>query len=237
MSTAFKLLSYNVHRARSAFRKRDIAQSVARILDFSSADAVCLQEVWQDEGFQAHRLEEHTQERWDHRVFAATAQFPAGVQGNAVLSRRALTGWRQFDVTIPHREPRGLLHVTLAGATPVALFCVHFGLKAHERRRQAALLRDYIEAEVDKDAPLFIAGDFNDWRRELAPLMRRSLGASEVMEAASGKLGRTFPALWPVLALVRIYFRNCRLKRARIVRDRACLLLSDHLPIEAEFEI
>ncbi len=235
----FKLLSYNVHRGRSAIRRRDICSHVAQILDFSSADAVCLQEVWQDEGFDAHRLESHTQERWEHRVFSQTAAFVRGVQGNAVLSSMPVAEWRHFDVSIPHREPRGLLHATLTspGRTPVALFCVHFGLMARERRQQAALLKDYIAAHVDPAAPLFVAGDFNDWRRELTGFFRDELGTREVMSEVQGKLGRTYPSFLPVLALDRIYFRNCRLKRARIVRDRACLSLSDHLPIEAEFEL
>lgn len=236
----FKLLSYNVHRGRSAFRRRDITASVAEILDFSSADAVCLQEVWRDEGFDVHRFEEHTRARWDHRVFAQTAAFRRGVQGNAVLSRMPVAAWRHFDVSIPHREPRGLLQATLqprGGSREVELFCVHFGLKATERRRQVELLTRFIDEHIAPDAPLFIAGDFNDWRCELTGAFERGLGMKEVMCEAGGKLGRTYPALAPFLPLDRIYFRNGRLKRARIVRDRACLMLSDHLPIEAEFEL
>jgi endonuclease/exonuclease/phosphatase family metal-dependent hydrolase len=240
MTDLLKLLTYNVHRGRSAFRRRDVCAEIAGILDFSSADVVCLQEVWQHDGVDRHQLEDHTADLWEHRVFARNVTFRQGAQGNAVLSRLPVTLWNNFDISIARREPRGILHTQLqvpGKDAHVTVFCVHFGLTLSERRRQAALLEQFIGRHVPHGAPYFVAGDFNDWTGELHGFFRDRLHAHEVMQEASGRAGRTFPALWPLLSLDRIYFRNCRLKFARVVRERRCLALSDHLPIEAEFEI
>jgi endonuclease/exonuclease/phosphatase family metal-dependent hydrolase len=233
MRRPFKLLTYNVHRGLSAIRRRDICERVSRILDFSSAHALCLQEVWQHEGFDRHQLEEHLCDmRWPHRVFAKTVNFRLGAQGNAVVSQVPVREWSYLDISIGKREPRGILHTVLqlGGGPDVDLFCVHFGLSGHERRLQAAQLRKFLEERVAPEGPLLIAGDFNDWRRTLDRFFIEELRASEVA-------GKTFPSFLPLLPLDRIYYRNCRLRSARIVRDRHCLALSDHLPVEAEFEV
>jgi endonuclease/exonuclease/phosphatase family metal-dependent hydrolase len=240
MGVPFKILTYNVHRGRSAIRRRDICESIAKILDFSSADAVCLQEVWQDEGIDDHRLAPHLCDvRWPHRVFSKTVDLPGGLQGNAILSQRPVSEWAHFDVSVPHREPRGMLHsvVQAPGALPVTVFNVHLGLSRAERRAQVELLVRFIDIQTDPHAPLVILGDFNDWRRELTPYFREELAVSEAIVERRGRHGATYPALLPVLSLDRIYYRNCRLLEARIVRERQCLRLSDHLPVEAVFEL
>jgi endonuclease/exonuclease/phosphatase family metal-dependent hydrolase len=240
MGRPFKILTYNVHRGRSTFVRRDICERIARILDFSSADVVCLQEVWQDEGFDRHRFETHLcDERWPHRVFSKTVGFRLGVQGNAVVSRAPIRGWDHLDISVPKREPRGMLHATLESGEgpPVHMFCVHFGLARRERRLQVDLLSKFLRERVPADQPLFIAGDFNDWRRDLSSPFATELGLREVTLTTKGKHGATYPSFLPFLSLDRIYFRGCRLLQARIVHDRRCLTLSDHLPVEAHFEL
>lgn len=237
---SLKLLTYNVHRGRSAFRRRDICSRIADILDFSSADVVCLQEVWQHEGFIRHNLDPHTEKRWSARIFGKNATFRQGAQGNAVLSNFSVLSWNNFDVSIARREQRGILHTVLKGEASdreIVVFCVHFGLLASERRRQVALLKQFIDHHVEGNVPLFIAGDFNDWLGDIDGFLRENLGMREVIRESQGRLGRTYPSYLPLVPLDRIYFRNCRLNLARVVRDKSCLLLSDHLPVEAEFGI
>ena len=43
------------------------------------------------------------------------------------------------------------------------------------------------------DAPLIIAGDFNDWRRKADRMLQDELASYEVFEAAHGRPARTFP--------------------------------------------
>ena len=234
-----KVLTYNVHRGRSALRRRDVSARIGEILDFRRADVVCLQEVWQDEGFDAHRLEAHTG-LWENRLFAHNVRFARGRQGNALLSRLAVNAWEQCDLSVPRREPRGVLHarLTVPGSVlPLSVFCVHLGLGADERLAQARRLKRLIEERVASDAPYVVLGDTNDWRGRLHGFFRDELGAREAVVEATGRLGRTYPAYLPVLALDRIYFRNCRLRVARVYRDARCVALSDHLPVEAELEL
>jgi endonuclease/exonuclease/phosphatase family metal-dependent hydrolase len=240
MNDTFKILTYNVHRGRSAFRKRDICAEVARVIDFRGADAVCLQEVWKDDGFAAHRLEPHLcPGRWPHRIFETTARFRQGHQGNALVSSTPIRQWSAFDISVPSREARGMLHavIELPSGRSVHVFNVHFGLKDWERRAQLSLLGDYIHYETAPDEPLFVLGDFNDWRGELSELLAAEFGLAEVLRRPNGGHVRTFPSFLPLLSLDRIYYRNAELREAHVVRDRSLLKLSDHLPVEAEFRL
>jgi endonuclease/exonuclease/phosphatase family metal-dependent hydrolase len=201
---------------------------------------VCLQEVWQHEGFDTHQLEPLTAASWDHRIFAKNVDFRRGAQGNAVLSRLPVASWSNFDISIARREPRGILHtlIDLPGHDQkLSVFCIHFGLKRSERRRQALLLKQFVDRHVSPSAPAVFAGDFNDWRGDLDAFFQSDLRAQEVMREASGHRARTYPAYWPLIPLDRIYYRNCRLAWARVVSDRRCLSLSDHLPVEAVFQL
>lgn len=235
--TPFKVLTYNVHRGRSAIRKRDVCEAVARILDFSSADVVCLQEVWQAEGFDQHGLEPYLcAGRWPHRLFTKTAHFKQGIQGNAVVSRLSFLHSEEFDLSMPAKERRGVLRATvqLKEGVNLQILNVHLGLGRQERLLQAKLIEGFIEC-LDASSPLILLGDFNDWNRELSGVFAGRLGLREAMVTQSGRHAATYPAIFPVLPLDRIYFRNLTLVKARVVREQACLRLSDHLPVEAEF--
>ena len=238
-SPRLRLLTYNVHRGRSAIRGHDICERVAKILDFSQADIFCLQEVWQHDGFDRHQFEAHLcDQRWPHRVFVKTATFAAGTQGNAVVSRTPIVAWNYLDISVAKLEPRGILHAAVQfGDATVQVFCVHFGLFGYERRRQAALLMRFIEEKIPPDAPIVVAGDFNDWTHRLAHRFTKEFGFSEVIGRTGGLPGRTYPSFMPLLRLDRIYYRNAHLLNARIVSERSALRLSDHLPIEADFEL
>jgi endonuclease/exonuclease/phosphatase family metal-dependent hydrolase len=226
-----------MHRGRSAIVRRDICNRIASILDFSSADVVCLQEVWQHEGFDYHQLEEHLCDvRWPHRVFSTTARFRLGSQGNAIVSQSPIQRWHHLDISVANREPRAMIHaVVRLDEVDAHVICVHLGLLRSERRWQLDYLLRFLNERIDRAAPLFVAGDFNDWRQELSAPFEKMHGLKEVMIERTGGHSNTYPAFWPVLALDRIYFRGGRLLDARVVKGWKCVTLSDHLPVEAEF--
>ena len=67
----------------------------------------------------------------------------------------------------PSLERRGLLHCEVRLPefdVPGALRAVHLGLMAGSRRRQMEALAERMEELALGNAPLIIAGDFNDWR-------------------------------------------------------------------------
>jgi endonuclease/exonuclease/phosphatase family metal-dependent hydrolase len=90
---------------------------------------------------------------------------------------------------------------------------------------------------VPVDAPLIIAGDFNDWRQKLSDEMAQHLKCMEVFQTLHREHAATFPVWLPMLKLDRIYCRNLKPTHAEVFRGKPWTSLSDHAPILAEFEL
>lgn len=175
---------------------------------------------------------------WHQHAYGRNAVSPAGHHGNALLSKLPILRHRNVDVSldIDGAEKRGLLHCELElpnSEYPLHAICVHLGLRESQRQRQIDLLGQLLQDEVPAQAPLVIAGDFNDWRLCAHERLQRELDLQEVHEHAHGRTPRTFPARHPVLRLDRIYVRN--LRHAPIgLPKRPWSHLSDHAPLAAE---
>jgi len=111
--------------------------------------------------------------------------------------------------------------------------CVHLGLTAGGRARQLAALRRRIERLVPPDAPLIVAGDFNDWLMHAASQFARPLHLSEVFEVTRGLPASSFPAALPLLKLDRIYVRGFRVHRASVHHGHPWSRVSDHAALSA----
>ena len=61
---------------------------------------------------------------------------------------------------------------------------MHLGLFAGGRVRQIEVMAERIKRMVPDNAPMLIAGDFNDWKDRLAPLFVQQLGVYEVFANA-----------------------------------------------------
>src|SRR5690606_24116397 len=110
---------------------------------------------------------------WPQYAYGRNAVHPAGHHGNAVLSRWPIQVWRNHDVSMPDSEPRGLLHCVIAvdEAWPLHVLCVHLGLRESQRQAQVRRLLELVDA-LPAGEPVLVAGDFNDWRRRLDPVLR-----------------------------------------------------------------
>ena len=97
-----------------------------------------------------------------------------------------------------HRlERRGLLHceVDIPGwSQRLHTINVHLGLLKVWRQKQLDALIARIERLVPHDAPVIIAGDFNDWTRRASRYLIRSLDVLEVFETYGHGPARSFPA-------------------------------------------
>ena len=92
-----------------------------------------------------------------------------------------------------------------------------------------------MRAVVPKEAPLVVAGDFNDWNNRLDRVICQALGAVEVADkAADARPVRTFPSHLPWLRLDRIYVRGFEVERAHALTGREWAQRSDHVPLLAE---
>jgi endonuclease/exonuclease/phosphatase family metal-dependent hydrolase len=114
---------------------------------------------------------------------------------------------------------------------------VHLGLFERGRQRQIQALCDRIRETVPEDAPLVIAGDFNDWRHRANRALVDELGVHEVFESVRGRPARTFPSVMPVFRLDRIYARGLAIRDAHVhYAYRSGRRMSDHAALAATFD-
>lgn len=239
---AFTLLTLNIHRGFSALNRRFILSELREAVHGISADVVCLQEVLGAHEPLSRRhgdwpstphYEFIADTLWPQFAYGRNAVYPHGHHGNAVLSKFPIARHLNHDVSIPRTEQRGMLWCVLdvpGEERQVHVVCVHLGLRESHRQRQLRALCQLVEAEIPLDAPLLVAGDFNDWRQRADRILDRC-GLVEVFVAATGRPARTFPARWPLFPLDRIYIRDVQVERPRILSGRPWSHLSDHAPL------
>jgi endonuclease/exonuclease/phosphatase family metal-dependent hydrolase len=239
---AFTLLTLNIHQGFSALNRRFILAELREAVRTVSADVLCLQEVL---GAHEPRSRRHASwpaaphyefiadTLWPQHAYGRNAVYPEGHHGNAVLSKFPIARFLNHDVSVDNAEQRGMLWCVLdvpGQPEQIHAICVHLGLRESHRRRQLEALCRLIDDEIPANAPLLVAGDFNDWRRRADGYLAHC-GLREVFVAATGQPARTFPARWPLLPLDRIYTRNVRLEHPRVLHGRPWSHLSDHTPL------
>lgn len=166
-------------------------------------------------------------------VYCTNAVTRHGEHGNALLSRWPIVRHRHEDMSDHRFEQRGLLHVEiLVNGVSLHAIVVHFGLIPASRIRQTAQLQRYIAREVPPDAPVVVAGDFNDWGTQVKKLLR-----TEALHSFEGPRTFTYPSRLPVVQLDHIYARGMQPLGLAAPRGRAWSRMSDHLPLIAEFKM
>jgi endonuclease/exonuclease/phosphatase family metal-dependent hydrolase len=246
---SFKVLTVNTHKGFTPLNRRFILHELREAVRSVGADVVFLQEVLgmhakHPERFvnwpEAPHYEFLADSMWPQYAYGRNAVYPSGHHGNAVLSKYPIVHYENRDVSISGPERRGLLHCVLRPpglGVDVHAICVHLGLREAHRRKQLDMLCQMIDKEVPADAPLVIAGDFNDWRRRANHILHLGAGLREVFEHAHGRPAKTFPARLPVLQLDRIYVRNARVHAPHVLPRKPWSHLSDHAPLAAEISL
>lgn len=206
-AVSLRVATYNIHKGviRDLFgllrvpRIHELRQRLHEL----NADLVFLQEVQGQHDRHARRFEQWPSESQHvflsksptlkhtfETVYGRNANYLHGHHGNALLSRYPIERHENRDVSDHRLEKRGILHcVVLVNKRPVHCFVTHFGLLGRSRSRQAQMLIDWIDREVPADAPLIIAGDFNDWREKLSFNICDRLGCSEVFDELAPRRG------------------------------------------------
>jgi len=240
------ILTYNIHKGFSQFNKKRISLHELRDrLQSVEPDLVFLQECV---GFHARLAERHAnwptapqyeflaEQVWQDFAYGRNAVVDDAHHGNAILSKFPILRWDNEDVSMHRLERRGLLHceIDVPGWTqPLHAINVHLGLLKVWREKQLVALVNRIERLVPHDAPLIVAGDFNDWTRRASHGLIRALDVSEVFETYGRGPARSFPAMLPVLRLDRIYVRGFRVKLAHVHRGVNWARISDHAALSA----
>lgn len=250
-----RIATYNIHKGVSSFRRRSRLSELHLALQRIDADLVFLQEVQErsDHG-SPQQLDALAASGYPYRAYGVNAVYSRGHHGNAILSRLAIERYVNHDISDHVLERRGVLHAVVVRpggeAGDIHLLCAHLGLIPSSRLRQADWLAGFIEREIPVDAPLILAGDFNDWRRGVDEHLRARLGLQEAAEGMppstwaarvlplqrQPRVARTFPSFSPWLTLDRIYVRGFRTLGAWVPQGVAWARCSDHAPLIADLE-
>lgn len=197
--SVIRVVSYNIHKGRSALGSRESVYDLRLGLHGLSPDLVFLQEVQgrNDLSGVLDAQHESLAAGLDLDVaYGRNAVRDHSEHGNALLSRYPIIGHENQDISDHKLEQRGLLHVRVdVGGQEVHCFVVHLGLFAGSRVRQIQALMARIKTQVPGDSPLLIAGDFNDWQNSLSSVFVEELGVYEVFAHAPKAQGLGMPRL------------------------------------------
>lgn len=245
---ALTALTVNLHKGFAALNGRFVLPELRQVLQQTHADIVFLQEVIgahaahsaeQPNWPQMPQYEYLADSIWSDYAYGRNAVYPDGHHGNALLSKFPIVESHNLDVSFSRTEKRGFLYCKLlepTSSTYIYTICVHLGLREKQRQRQLKLLCNLIDTLPD-EAPLIVAGDFNDWRLKANRFLASKAGLVEVFSTGGGRPAATFPARWPLLRLDRIYVRDLRLRQPNVLTVRPWPHLSDHLPIAADLAL
>jgi endonuclease/exonuclease/phosphatase family metal-dependent hydrolase len=241
---SIKVITYNIHKGYSERRGLSV-YALRDELRRLGGDVVFLQEV-QGESLRkaarhlnwpaAPQYEFLADSLWSEFAYGRNSVYAGGHHGNAILSKFPIARWDNEDISQSRFEGRGVLHCEIAipgWSQPLHCINVHLGLFARWRQRQLAQIRERIERMIVPDAPLILAGDFNDWSERVAVLLQRHLALTEVFEHTHGRPARSYPASLPLLRLVRIYTRGLTVHATAIHDGRHSPQLSDHVALSA----
>ena len=243
--TRFTVLTVNIHKGFTALNRRFILPELREAARSVGADMVFLQEIHGTHERHPLRYSDWpnmpqyeflADSIWPQYAYGRNAVYPDGDHGNALLSKFQIVRYDNIDISQSGHENRGLLHcvMRLPGQDKeLHAICVHLGLQEKHRQQQLLLIAKRV-AEIPADAPLIVAGDFNDWRQR-ADLSH--CGLREVFTEALGKPPRTFPARLPLLRLDRIYVRNVKVHSPQVLNSRPWSHLSDHAPLSVEIAL
>jgi len=246
MLNKLHIATYNIHKGFSHFNQRVMVHQLRDSLRALNADIIFLQEVVGEHKGHGARFENWPKSPqyefladsiWTDFAYGKNAVYDEGHHGNAILSRYPIVRWDNVDVSAHRFESRGLLHCEIGiphWRENLHCICVHLGLFKRGRSRQLQLLERHIEELVPKDAPLVIAGDFNDWREMASRVLAQRLALAEVFELTEGRSARTFPATLPLFRLDRIYVRGFHIERAQVHQGHPWSKISDHVVLSAQ---
>ena len=252
-SSCLRVATYNIHKGVRGMgpTKRLEIHNLGLAVEALDADIVCLQEVRRYHEAESRRF---SRTQFGHLgwpqapqadylapegyevAYRTNAVTRGGEHGNALLARWPLGDIGHHDVSDHRFEQRGLLHVPVFWqGIEVHVVVVHLGLIHASRVRQAERLAHLVRHELPANAPIVIAGDFNDWGEKLDGVLE---GAG-LQRALTADLVRTptFPSLVPVLALDRVYTRGLACRSVIVPKGGTWARLSDHLPLVVELEL
>lgn len=240
-----KILTYNIHKGISGFGRRYTLEIIKNAIQDTDCNICFLQEVIGENknlksGHIENQFEYLADKVWSYYSYGKNASYPKGDHGNAILSSLPIHSEHNLNLSVNKYEQRGLLHIQVqdpVSLSTIHLLNTHLNLRNPDRLKQFLSIQNYINSNINASAPLILCGDFNDWNIQIHNLLKTNLNLKEAYEEVHQKLPKTFPSLYPVAKLDRIYSRNLVVHSANTLKGDRWALISDHLPIFAEFNL
>ena len=237
-----KVLTINIHKGKSLLNLQNTMQGIRECIRHSTPDIAFIQE-FQEKNTHPNikpptsSPDTFSQDLFSHWHYGKNVDSLNGHHGNLILSKFSQVKGLNYDISAYRFEKRGLLHsVILLNKNginmPIHCFCVHLALLQNGRTRQLNSILSHIE-KLTHGQPTIVAGDFNDWFKQVSHHMKRA-GFEEVFEVLTGKVAKTFPSIYPIFAMDRIYVRDFKVQTVSLLKDTSNI--SDHLGIVAELE-
>jgi endonuclease/exonuclease/phosphatase family metal-dependent hydrolase len=235
------ITTINIHKGMGHFNSRVVLHKQRDLIRQLNSDIVFLQEVC---GAHTRHAKYGTSEQyeflaesiWKDFAYGKNALTAQGHHGNAILSKFPILDWENIDISASTSEQRGLLHCKIAipdWPEYLHCICVHLGLIGRWRGRQLAALNSRINSMVPNNAPLIIAGDFNDWRQKASHALAEQQHLKEVFKVLHGAYARSFPSMLPLFRLDRVYTRGFHVVNCDVFGHTSSSNVSDHAALTA----
>ncbi|QGX63018.1 endonuclease [Alteromonas mediterranea] len=228
-------MTYNIHSGIGRDKKQDYKR-IGQFLASSGADVVLLQEMdtRPPERDTAQDVRDICAENTFKLIPSPAIREADGWYGNAILTRFDVLSNDTVDVSQSGRQPRNVQIVELkTEKTPLTVVNTHKGLKKLERRSQFSLLHEHLSQRLkEKQTPLVLAGDFNEWQF----FSKAFKGLNSLL--FQQKVGATFPSHFPVFPLDRVWVTDdIKVKACRKLKNAKTRVYSDHLPVLIDIEL
>lgn len=228
--STLRVATYNIHACIGRDKRFD-PQRIVSVINNIDADLIALQEVEHHLIDDLDLLDFIAAETGYQAYAGPTMQRGQRNYGNAVLSRLPVTNKLTRDLSVRHREPRGLIELQLEirGHT-VLLLATHLGLRPAERRSQIQQIIAMLA--LQQADTIILLGDLNEWFLWGRPIRLLSQYFEKTPHVA------TFPVSRPFFALDRIWV-NPRNQLQSLATHQGFPVhdASDHLPLVAEITL
>jgi endonuclease/exonuclease/phosphatase family metal-dependent hydrolase len=231
-----RVITYNIRKGKGADGRSAIAMAaVGRALAEHRADLVLCQEVFHCSRTGSSQSGHLAQAMGLSSYYGANKFRVVGHHGNTTFTRLSVERFVNHDISTNRIERRGALYVRLSWDNkPLHVFNVHLGLNRWQRLNQVRQISGLIQELTLAHEPVLLAGDFNDWNRELDRYIVDDLGFTNALGEQAPHAVRTWHSRRPVFSLDRIYIRDLGTYSAGRLDGEPWSELSDHLPLFAD---
>jgi endonuclease/exonuclease/phosphatase family metal-dependent hydrolase len=239
VTSAFRVITYNIRKGKGPNGRTEVAmRRIGEALGAHGADLILCQEVFHCARTGDSQSGGLAEEMGLSSYYGANKFRAVGHHGNTTFTRLKVQHFDNHDISTNPVERRGALYTRLRlGKTPLHVFNVHLGLNQWQRRTQVRRIGELVQSVSKPGEPVLLAGDFNDWRRDLERIVLGELGFDDPFADHDPIELRTWHARRPVFALDRIYVKNLRALSAGRLAGSPWSDLSDHLPLMAQLSV